>query len=81
MRKKRKTEPIETGPFKDYPDVMTVDDLRRALRIGRLRAYKLLSSGAIYSFKIGKIYKIPKDSLIAYMNSVDCTEVKGGGQK
>ncbi len=81
MKKKRKTEPIETGPFKDYPDVMSAEDLRRALRIGRLRAYKLLSAGEIYSFKIGKIYKIPKDSLIAYVNRLDCAEGKGGVQK
>ena len=61
-------ETIEMGLFQDYPDVLTVKDLCRALHIGRVGAYKLLSDGAIHSFKIGKAYRIPKDSLIAYMN-------------
>lgn len=66
---------IETGMFKDYPDVLTVKDLCQAIQIGRLGAYKLLSAGAIQSFKIGNIYKIPKDSLIAYMNQA-CSDKK-----
>lgn len=61
-------QPMEVGPFKNYPDVLTVKDLCRALQIGKIGAYKLLNAGAIHSFKIGKVYKIPKDSLIAYMN-------------
>ena len=61
-------ETVEIKLFQDYPDVLTVKDLCRALHIGRVGAYKLLSTGAIHSFKIGKDYKIPKSSLIAYMN-------------
>ena len=61
-------QPMEVGPFRNYPDVLTVKDLCQALQIGRVGAYKLLSSGAIHSFKIGNVYKIPKDSLIAYVN-------------
>ena len=39
-----------------------------ALRIGRAGVYKLLTSGELGYFKLGKNYKIPKDALIAYMN-------------
>lgn len=74
---KKQTPQIEVGPFKDCPDVLSVKDLCRLLHIGRVGAYKLLEAGTIYSFKIGNIYKIPKDSLIAYMNKACNTEQKG----
>lgn len=61
-------ETIEIRLFPNYPDVLTVKDLCQALHIGRIGAYKLLAAGTIRSFKIGNTYKIPKDSLIAYMN-------------
>ena len=61
-------ETIEVGLFREYPDVLTAKDLCSALHVGRTGVYKLLSAGAIHSFKIGKAYRIPKDSLIAYMN-------------
>lgn len=55
--------------------MLTVKDLCQALHNGRVGVYKLLESGALYSFKIGRIYKIPKDSLITYTNR------KGDDQK
>lgn len=72
---------IGTGMFKDYPDVLTVKDLCQALQIGRLGVYKLLSAGTIRSFKIGNIYKIPKDSLIAYMNQACGSKENGRDTK
>lgn len=78
---KEPKEKIETGPFKDYPDVLTVKDLCQALQIGRIGAYKLLSAGTIQSFKIGNVYKIPKDSLIAYVNQACNGKKKGRNTK
>ena len=57
--------PIEL--FSSYPDVMTAQQLRTALGIGRLGAYKLLEEGKIQSFKIGNTYKIPKTAVIEYI--------------
>jgi len=74
-------ETIEVGSFQEYPDVLTVKDLCHVLRIGRVGAYKLLTSGAIQSFKIGKTYKIPKDSLIAYVNRACVMEQEKEEQK
>lgn len=53
--------------FTDFPDVLTIHQLREALGIGRRGAYKLLESRAIAGFKIGNTYKIPKTALIAYV--------------
>ena len=52
--------------FDEYPDILTVSDIHRALGIGRNTAYKLLKSKQIKSIRIGNKYKIPKRCLIAY---------------
>lgn len=55
--------------FNDYPDVVTVDDLRQMLHIGRSAAYSLLKSGRIKTLKFGKKYIIPKSSVIDFLNT------------
>ena len=55
--------------FKDYPDVVSVDELQAMLRIGRNSA-DLLRSGAIQTLKIGKKYIIPKLNVVKYISSV-----------
>lgn len=55
--------------FKDYPDVVTIDDLQNMLHIGRNTAYSMLRDGAIKTVKIGKRYIIPKQSVIAFLES------------
>lgn len=67
--------------FSDYPDVLSIKDLRQALGIGRAGAYKLLETGKIQSFKIGNTYKIPKSALINYVNQQCSAEGKGGEQQ
>lgn len=54
--------------FKDYPDVVSVEQLMEMLQIGQVLAYKLVKSGAIKSRKVGREYKIPKVYVIAYLN-------------
>ena len=54
--------------FNQYPDILSVDDLRSALAIGRTKAYELVSTGQIPSFKIGNAIRIPKNSLLDYVN-------------
>ena len=74
-------EPIEIGLFKDYPDVLSVKEVCQALQIGRVGVYKLLEAQKIYSFKIGRVYKIPKDSLIAYINQQSDTKQRGAKKR
>lgn len=52
--------------FANYPDIVSVDELMRMLKIGRNSAYKLLQDGTIKSFKVGNRYKIPKKEIIDY---------------
>lgn len=53
--------------FKDYPDVMTVQQAREALGVGRPGIYRLIQNGTLRCFKIGNAYKIPKTALIDYI--------------
>ena len=52
---------------RQYDDVLTVKGLMDYLAIGKNTAYELLQSGKIKYFKIGRTYKIPKDSLREYL--------------
>ncbi|MBE6964566.1 MAG: helix-turn-helix domain-containing protein [Ruminococcaceae bacterium] len=54
--------------FKNYSDVMTVQDVCTALDIGKNTAYKLLKDGVIKSFMIAGKYRIPKACLIEFIN-------------
>lgn len=49
--------------FSNYDDVVKLSDMMEILAIGRNKAYDLLRSGQINSFKIGKAYRIPKMAL------------------
>lgn len=55
--------------FNNYSDLLTLEDLCEILLIGRNQAYILLSSGTIKALKIGRAWKIPKQSVIDYINS------------
>ena len=52
-----------------YPDVVTPSDLAGILHIGRNKTYHLIAEGQIRVIKIGKSIRIPKTSVIEYLNS------------
>ena len=53
--------------FDGFPDLMTIQDLRQALQIGRSTAYNLVSNGTIPALRIGKCVRIPKIGVIEYI--------------
>ena len=53
--------------FKEYNDVVTVDDVMNMLHIGRNNVYKLLNDNSIKSVKVGKRFIIPKRSVINFV--------------
>ena len=53
--------------FSDYPDVVTVAQLRKMLGISRHLAYELICEKKIKAFQLGNSYKIPKVSVIEYI--------------
>lgn len=53
--------------FENFKDVLTAEDVCKALQMGRNTVYKLLQSKEIKSIKIGRKYFIPKEFLIDYI--------------
>ena len=53
--------------FAQYPDILSINDLRSALGIGRTKAYELVSSGEIRSIRVGNAIRILKTSLLDYV--------------
>lgn len=51
----------------NYPDVLTPDEVKTILSIGRNAIYSLLKSGELKSLRIGKLYRIPKKYLMDYL--------------
>lgn len=55
--------------FSDYGDLLTLEELSTALAIGKSAAYRLVKENNIKAFRIGRIWKIPKTSVIDYILS------------
>ena len=56
--------------FKGYElgDILSFEEFTEYLGISRSLGYKLLTSGEIRGVKIGKIWKIPRNSIEDYVN-------------
>lgn len=53
--------------LEDYSDVLTVEEVCSALRIGYNRVYQLLGNGVLKSFRNGRTWRIPKQAVIEYV--------------
>lgn len=53
--------------FREYPDAVTPGQVQQMLGIGRRKAYELLKSGELPSIRMGRLYRIPKLSVIDYL--------------
>lgn len=49
--------------YESLPIFLTIDDLMALLNIGRNSAYDLIRSGQIYSLRVGRQIRIPKESI------------------
>ena len=49
--------------------LVTVEELCEELMIGRNAAYNLLASNQIKGFRIGRIWKIPRESIRQYIQN------------
>ena len=56
--------------FKNYPDVVTVEQLAEMLNIGKSSAYALLQNNQIHHVKVGKKYIIPKTAVLDFIGEM-----------
>ena len=53
--------------LKEYPDIMTVEEMSRALGVSTKTGYKLVRENKIECMKVGRSYRIPKAHLLSYL--------------
>ena len=61
------TERMYLSMLKDEPDVLTVSEAAKVLRVGLKKAYGLVNSGKLSSIKVGGKIIVPKMSLISFL--------------
>lgn len=54
--------------FKEYLDIVSVEQVSEMLHIGQVLAYQLVRSGKIKSRKVGRRYLIAKRNVIEFIN-------------
>ena len=49
------------------PDIMTLKEVRDALKIGKNTALRLLQSGDLEGFRVGNQWRVTKEKLFAFI--------------
>ena len=62
--------------LKDYPDVMSIEQMCEVLRISTKTGYRILREGKVQSMKVGRSYRIPKAHLLTYLSIGNSIEQK-----
>jgi excisionase family DNA binding protein len=55
--------------LEDYPDILTVEEACEVLRVGYNAMYELLNSGKVKAYRNGRVWRIPKTSLLEFIQS------------
>lgn len=51
----------------EFPDILTTEEACDALRVGFNALYELLQSGKLKAYRNGRLWRIPKQSVIEYI--------------
>jgi len=57
-----------TIKLEDAPDVLTVEEAARYLRIGRRLAYEMVKAGELPSLRLGRRVLVPREALRAHLS-------------
>lgn len=53
----------------DFPEILTTEEAAEVLRVGYNALYELLQSGKLKAYRNGRLWRIPKQSVIEYIIS------------
>ena len=53
--------------FKEYPDVLNVEQVSKLLGVSKKTVYKLIKDGSLSSLKVGREFRVTKVMLMKYM--------------
>ena len=51
----------------EYPEILTTEEACEVLRVGYNALYGLLQSGKLKAYRNGRLWRIPKKSVIEYI--------------
>ena len=51
----------------EYPEILTTEEACEVLRVGYNALYDLLQSGKLKAYRNGRLWRIPKKSIIEYV--------------
>ena len=58
---------IDSFSFDKLPMLLSVEELMPVLRIGISTAYELVRSGQIFSIRVGRQFRIPKQAVLDFI--------------
>lgn len=64
--------------FRDYPDVVTVEQMATMLGISLKSAYHIVHNNKVKYFKIGRTYRVAKYHILEYLRIIHCAEATIG---
>ena len=67
--------PTERVALDQLPPVLTVDEARRVLRIGRRQLYQAIARHDVPALKVGRTIRIPRSGLEAWLAANRSREV------
>lgn len=53
--------------LKEYPDILTVEEMSKALGVSSKTGYQLLRENKVEHLKVGRAYRVPKIHLLSYL--------------
>lgn len=53
--------------LKEYPDILTVEEMSKALGVSSKPGYQLLRENKVEHLKVGRAYRVPKVHLLSYL--------------
>ena len=65
--KKSTTNNTYDQMFKDYPEILDIDQMSAMLGVSTKTGYKIINDEKISCIKVGRAYRIPKINVIKYL--------------
>ncbi len=54
----------------NLPEILTVPDIAKRLKISRQMVYKLINDGQLHCYRVGVAIRVSRDQFLAYLSRV-----------
>ncbi|MDD7403680.1 MAG: helix-turn-helix domain-containing protein [Butyribacter sp.] len=54
--------------LENYDDILLPEEAAEILKIGMNQMYKILNTGELKAYRVGRSWRIPKENIINYIN-------------